>query len=449
MEFVKNQQLTVSVAGMAQDGMGVARAEGRVIFVHGAVPGEVCRVQLLKVTKSVAYARIVELLSPSAQRIAPDCPHFPRCGGCTLRHMSYEAECAVKLQRVQDALARIGGSGVAVEQILAAPDTVHYRNKAIFPVSADGAVGFYRARSHEVVAAENCLLLAPEANAAAGALREYLARCGVRGYDERTGKGLVRHLFVRSAADGACLVCVFVNGSALPQEETLVSLLRAACPTCVGIVLGVNTRRDNVILGERYRTLWGAERLEDTLCGMTFSLSVPSFYQVNHAQTERLYAKAVEFAGLTGKETVLDLYCGAGTITLAMSRGAGRVLGAEIVPEAVDDARENARRSGVLNAEFFCGDASDVAARLEREGLRPDVVTVDPPRKGLAGDVVETIARMQPQRVVYVSCDPATLGRDVARFAALGYDAVRACAVDLFPRTDHVETVVLLARKAQ
>lgn len=446
MEFVKNQQLTVTVENMAQDGMGVARVDGRVLFVHGAVPGETCRVQLLKVNKTVAFAKIAEILTPSPHRVASDCPHFPRCGGCALRHMDYAAECEVKRQRVQDALARIGGSDVQVEELLSAPRIERYRNKAIFPVAADGSVGFYRARSHDVVAVEDCLLLPPEANAAAGALRDYLKRSGAAGYDERTGRGLVRHLFVRSSARGQCLVCVFVNGDRLPREDLLVSLLREACPKCVGIVLGVNTRRDNVILGERYRTLWGAERLEDTLCGMTFSLSVPSFYQVNHAQTERLYAKAVEFAQLTGEETVLDLYCGAGTITLAMSKKAKRVLGAEIVPEAIDDARENARRSGVANAEFFCGDASDVAARLAREGLRPDVVTVDPPRKGLAPDVVETIARMQPQRVVYVSCDPATLGRDVARFASQGYFATRACAVDLFPRTDHVETICLLSK---
>ena len=237
-----------------------------------------------------------------------------------------------------------------------------------------------------------------------------------------------------------------MNGKRLPHEAELVERLRRACPKAVGIVLGENTRRDNVILGERYRTLWGADRLEDALCGRVFRLSVPSFYQVNHEQAERLYAKAIEYAQLTGEETVLDLYCGAGTITLALAPHAKRVLGAEIVPEAIDDARENAARSGVENAEFFCGDASDVAKKLAQENLRPDVITVDPPRKGLAEDVVESIARMQPERVVYVSCDSATMARDVKRFAALGYRAVRACAVDLFPRADHVETVCLLSK---
>ncbi|MEE0542689.1 MAG: 23S rRNA (uracil(1939)-C(5))-methyltransferase RlmD, partial [Oscillospiraceae bacterium] len=220
-----------------------------------------------------------------------------------------------------------------------------------------------------------------------------------------------------------------------------------ACPKCTGIVLGTNTKKGNVILGDRYRTLWGSDRLEDTLCGKTFRLSVPSFYQVNRAQAERLYAKTIEFAGLTGQETVLDLYCGAGTITLALSDHAKKVLGAEIVPEAIDDARENAARNGVKNAEFFCGDASDVAKKLARENLRPDVITVDPPRKGLAADVVESIAEMQPGRVVYVSCDSATMARDVKRLADLGYTARRACAVDMFPRADHVETVCLLTKE--
>ena len=233
----------------------------------------------------------------------------------------------------------------------------------------------------------------------------------------------------------------------MPKEDRLVALLRDACPKCTGIVLGTNTKKGNVILGDRYRTLWGSDRLEDTLCGKTFRLSVPSFYQVNRVQAERLYAKAIEFAGLTGQETVLDLYCGAGTITLALSDHAKKVLGAEIVPEAIDDARENAARNGVKNAEFFCGDASDVAKKLARENLRPDVITVDPPRKGLAADVVESIAEMQPGRVVYVSCDSATMARDVKRLADLGYTAQRACAVDMFPRADHVETVVLLSRE--
>ena len=447
MELAKNQEHTVTIEGYGEGGMGVARIDGRVVFVHGALRGEKCRVLILKTLKSVAFAKVLEVLEPSSERITPDCPYFPRCGGCTYRHIRYEEELRLKKQRVQDNLSRIGGSYVTVEEILGARDTLRYRNKAQYPVSKDGAVGFYRARTHEVIECEHCLLVKPEADAAAEALREYMQSCRVAGYDEKTGRGLVRHLYIRSNAAGESLVCVLVNGDKLPKEDRLVTLLRDACPKCTGIVLGTNTKKGNVILGDRYRTLWGSDRLEDTLCGKTFRLSVPSFYQVNRIQAERLYAKAIEFAGLTGQETVLDLYCGAGTITLALSDHAKKVLGAEIVPEAIDDARENAARNGVKNAEFFCGDASDVAKKLARENLRPDVITVDPPRKGLAADVVESIAEMQPGRVVYVSCDSATMARDVKRLADLGYTAQRACAVDMFPRADHIETVVLLSHK--
>ena len=446
MELAKNQEHTVTIEGYGEGGMGVARIDGRVVFVHGALRGEKCRVLILKTLKSVAFAKVLEVIEPSSERITPDCPYFPRCGGCTYRHIRYEEELRLKRQRVQDNLSRIGGSDVTVEEILGARDTLRYRNKAQYPVSKDGAVGFYRARTHEVIECEHCLLVKPVADAAAEALREYMQSCRVAGYDEKTGRGLVRHLYIRSNAAGESLVCVLVNGDKLPKEDRLVTLLRDACPKCTGIVLGTNTKKGNVILGDRYRTLWGSDRLEDTLCGKTFRLSVPSFYQVNRVQAERLYAKAIEFAGLTGQETVLDLYCGAGTITLALSDHAKKVLGAEIVPEAIDDARENAARNGVKNAEFFCGDASDVAKKLARENLRPDVITVDPPRKGLAADVVESIAEMQPGRVVYVSCDSATMARDVKRLADLGYTAQRACAVDMFPRADHVETVCLLSK---
>ena len=446
MELAKNQEHTVTIEGYGEGGMGVARIDGRVVFVHGALRGEKCRVLILKTLKSVAFAKVLEVIEPSSERITPDCPYFPRCGGCTYRHIRYEEELRLKKQRVQDNLSRIGGSDVTVEEILGAQDTLRYRNKAQYPVSKDGAVGFYRARTHEVIECEHCLLVRPEADAAAEALREYMQSCRVAGYDEKTGRGLVRHLYIRSNAAGESLICVLVNGDKLPKEDRLVTLLRDACPKCTGIVLGTNTKKGNVILGDRYRTLWGSDRLEDTLCGKTFRLSVPSFYQVNRVQAERLYAKAIEFAGLTGQETVHDLYCGAGTITLALSDHAKKVLGAEIVPEAIDDARENAARNGVKNAEFFCGDASDVAKKLARENLRPDVITVDPPRKGLAADVVESIAEMQPGRVVYVSCDSATMARDVKRLADLGYTAQRACAVDMFPRADHVETVCLLSK---
>ena len=445
-ELKKNQIHTVQTEGCADGGAGVARIGGRVVFVRGALPGETCEILILKVNKHVAFAKIQSILSSSPHRVTPDCPYFPRCGGCTWRHTDYDGELQLKRQRVQDALTRIGGSAVQVEEIIGADETERYRNKSIWPVSQSGEVGFYRARTHEVVDVERCLLVHPAAEAAADALRRWMAQYGVSGYDEATGEGTVRHLFARHNAKGETLLCVVANAKTLPNESELVAGLRRACPDAVGVVLNTNTRRTNVVLGETYRTLWGAERIEDTLCGLTFRLSVPSFYQINHAQCEKLYAKAAEFAALTGEETLLDLYCGAGAIGLTMAKGAKRVIGAEIVPEAIEDAKENAARNGVTNAEFFCGDASAVAAKLAAEGLRPDVVTVDPPRKGLAEDVVAAIVSMAPRRVVYVSCDPATLGRDVKRFAEQGYEASRACAVDMFPRADHIESVVKLTR---
>lgn len=445
-ELKKNQIHTVRIEGYADGGAGVARIGGRVVFVQGALRGETCEILILKVNKNVAFAKVSKLLAPSAHRMTPDCPYYPRCGGCVWRHMEYAEEKQLKRQRVQDALTRIGGSSVQVEDIVGADTVLRYRNKSIWPVSPGGAVGFYRARTHEVINAERCLLVHPAAEAAADALREWMGRFDVRGYDETTGEGLIRHLFARNNAKGETLLCVVANAETLPHEAELVSALRGACPDAVGVVLNTNTKKTNVVLGDAYRTLWGGDRLEDTLCGLTFRLSVPSFYQVNHAQCEKLYAKALEFADLAGEETLLDLYCGAGTITLTMAQRAKRVIGAEIVPEAIENAKENAARNGIPNAEFFCGDASAVAVKLAAEGLHPDVVTVDPPRKGLAEDVVQAIADMAPQRVVYVSCDPATLARDVKRFAERGYTAGRACAVDMFPRADHVETVCLMSR---
>ncbi len=441
----KNNIYTARIEGYSSEGLGIARIDGQVVFVHGAVRGELCRVLVMKVLKNAAFGKVTELLEPSPERREPDCPYYGRCGGCDFRHLSYREELWAKRQRVQDALTRLGGSDVEVEEILGAADPLYYRNKSQYPVSA-GKVGFYRARTHDVVDIEHCLIQKPQADAAAAALRDYLRDFAVPSYDEKTGRGLLRHLYVRTNRRGESLVCVLANGERLPHEEELVGRLRRAVPDCVGVVLGVNTRRGNTILGERYRTLWGADTLEDELCGLTFRLSVPSFYQVNRDQAEVLYRKAVEYAGLTGGELVVDLYCGAGTITQVMAGGAGRVIGAEIVPEAIEDARENARRNGIENVEFFCGDAAQLAADFAGRGLRPDVICVDPPRKGLAPGVIAAAAQMAPQRVVYVSCDPGTLGRDVKRFAEYGYRVQRAAACDLFPGTRHVETVVLLSK---
>ena len=442
----KNRIYRAHIDGYSSEGLGIARIDGQVVFVHGAVRGETCDVLVMKVLKNAAFGKIAALAEPSPARRQPDCPYYGRCGGCDFRHMSYEEELWAKRARVQDALTRIGGAEVTVEEILGAEQPLHYRNKSIYPISPAGEVGFYRARSHQVVHVEHCLIQKPEADALAQAVRDYIARFQVEPYNEATGRGLLRHLYVRTSCRGESLACLLVNGSRLPHEQELVDMLRAAAPGVCGVVLGENTRRGNAILGDRYRTLWGRDYLTDTLCGLELRLSVPSFYQVNHDQAQRLYEKALEYAGLTGRELAVDLYCGAGTITQVLARRARHVIGGEIVPEAIRDAEDSARRNGVENVEFLCGDASQLAAELRQRGLRPDVICVDPPRKGLAPDVVEAAASMTPGRIVYVSCDPATLARDVARFAPLGYRPVRACAVDLFPGTAHVETVVLLSK---
>ena len=442
----KNKIYRARIEGYTSEGLGVARIDGQAVFVHRALRGEDCDVLLLKVLKNAAFGKAVKVYTPSPHRVEPDCPYYGKCGGCDFRHMDREEELYAKKARVQDALRRIGGSDVQVEEILAG-ERLHYRNKSQFPIAADGTVGFYKARSHQVIPVENCLLQKVDTNNVQLKFDRYIRLYNVSCYDERTRQGLLRHLYVRSNGAGESLVCIFANGRELPHEAELVALLREASPRIVGVVLGVNTQPTGAILGKEYRTLWGTDVLTDELCGLTFRLSVPSFYQVNREMAEVLYDKAVEFAALTGTETVLDLYCGAGTITQVMARHAGRVIGAEIVPEAIEDAKANAKRNGVENVEFFCGDASAVAADFAAKGLRPDVICVDPPRKGLAPEVVRAAAQMAPRRIVYVSCDPATLARDVKLFAAEGYGAVRAAAVDMFPGTANVESVVALERR--
>ena len=445
----KNASLTLEITGYTAEGMGVARWEGRVVFIPGTILGEHWEVQLLKVKTNVAWGRAVRLLAPSPERVELDCPLAGRCGGCQYRHMTYEEELRAKRQRVQDALTRVGGVSLELPQVLGAENPLRYRNKVQFPVAQEKrglAVGYYRSRSHDVLDVDDCLLQPETVTTLRRAFKGWMERYRVPAYDEGTCQGLIRHLYVRTNQAGEALCCVVANGTRLPHAPELVQSLRQAAPTLAGLVLNTNTKDTNVILGPSYRTIWGRDFLEERLCGMTFRLSVPSFFQINRAQTERLYAQALEFAGLTGQETVLDLYCGIGTISLALAQRAGQVIGAEIVPEAVQDAQANAARNQVDNARFLCGDAGEAAFQLAAEGVRPQVICVDPPRKGLAPEVPEILASMAPERIVYVSCDPATLARDLARFAELGYAARTAVAVDMFPRTAHVETVVLLSK---
>ena len=442
----KGSVYTAVIDGYSSEGLGIARVNGAVVFVPHAVRGEEIDLRITKVMKTSCAGEIVKIHNPSPERMEPECPYAGKCGGCAYRHLTYPEELWAKRQRVQDALTRIGGLELTVEEILGAKNPEHYRNKSQYPVGADGSIGFFQARTHKVVPIRRCLIQTEAADRTAQAVGEWMRRYKISAYDETTGKGLVRHVCVRVNRKGESLCCVVVNGNKVPREPELAAYVTAAVPYTVGVLLNSNTRRGNVVLGDKYRTLFGRNYLMDTLCGLEFKLSMPSFYQVNRDQAEVLYGKALEFAGLTGNETVLDLYCGIGTITLCLAKAAKRVIGAEIVPPAIRDAKENALRNHVENAEFFCGDAADIAAKLESDGLRPDVVTVDPPRKGLAPEVIASVAAMGPEKVVYVSCDPATLGRDVKIFREFGYEAKRAAAVDMFPGTAHVETVVLLSK---
>ena len=445
-EHKKNTVHRLEIRGYTAEGAGVARLEELVVFVPGTIQGEVWDVRLLKVKASVAWGKALKLVKGSPCRVEADCPHFGPCGGCQFRHMSYEEELEAKRLRVEDALARLGGLHLPVEVIHGARNTQRYRNKVQFPI-APGSIGYFQGRTHRVVDIDDCLLQPEVDTTCRAAVKAWMDRFQIPAYQELTGEGLLRHLYLRTNQAGQALCCLVVNGPQVPHQEELVAALRRAAPSLVGVVLNINTRKTNVILGREFHTLWGKDWLEETLCGHAFRLSVPSFFQINRAQTEVLYRRALNFAALTGTETVVDLYCGIGTISLAMAGQARRVIGVEVVPQAVADARANAARNGLADkTRFECGDASALAAQLEGEGIRPDVVVVDPPRKGLAADVVDTIARMAPERVVYVSCDPATLARDAGRFRPLGYRALRAEAVDLFPRTAHVETVVLLTR---
>ena len=449
-DWKKNTVHTLDITGYTAEGMGVARLEGRVVFVPFTIAGERWRVRLEKVNKSVAWGRGVELVRSSPERIEPGCPLFGRCGGCQYRHMTYQEELRAKGMRIRDALERVGGVRLDLPPVIGAEEPDRYRNKVQFPVGQerDGlAVGYYRGRSHHVLDVADCLLQPEVVTALRRAFKDWMERFQISAYDEENGTGLIRHLYVRTSRAGEALCCVVANGAELPHAAELTDRLRRAVPSLAGLVLNVNRKDTNVILGPEYRTLWGRDWLEEELCGMIFRLSVPSFFQVNRAQTERLYALALELAGLTGEETVLDLYCGIGTISLALARRAGQVIGAEIVPQAIEDAGANAARNGVDNVRFLCGDAGEAAARLSAEGVRPRVVCVDPPRKGLAPEVPGILAGMEPERIVYVSCDPATMARDVKRFSELGYRAVSARGMDLFPRTAHVETVLLLERR--
>ena len=447
--LTKNQIYEATVTDYTSEGQGVAHIEGCAVFIPNAIAGEKYNVRIELARKTWAAGKIVEILEKSPHRVNRECPVAKLCGGCDFWHMDYEEESRLKAERVKNCLNRIGGENLETVPILAAPDCHGYRNKAQYPVAfkKKAYAGFFRAGTHQVVENNRCLILPAETDLVKDTVMDYVNRNKVSVYDETTGKGLLRHIYVRrGAVSKQILVCLVCNGRSIPKAHELVGRLKKI-PGFTTLVLAVNQKKGNAILGDEFITLHGPGYIEDTLCGLVFRLSPRSFYQVNHHQAQRLYQAAIEQAEITKNDTVLDLYCGVGTITLAMASAAGKVIGVEVIPQAVEDAKDNAKRNGIENAEFFCGDAGQAALELEAKGIKADVVVVDPPRKGLNADTIEALHRFAPRRIVYVSCDPATLARDVALLKERGYVLKNAMAADLFPRCSHVESVVTLSRK--
>lgn len=446
----KNQTYTAQIMDYTAEGQGVAKIEGCAVFVPNAIAGETCEIRIEKVGKTWASGKIVQILEKSPHRINRECPVAKLCGGCDFHHMDYEEESRLKAERVRTCLNRLGGENLESVPMHPAPSTTCYRNKAQYPVSSKknkAYAGFFKAGTHQVVENDRCLILPPEVDLVKNAVIDYMNQYRVNAYDETTRKGIVRHIYVRQGAvSGQLLVCIVATTRKLPRTEALIERLKKISGFTT-LVLSVNTKAGNAVLGDEFITLYGPGFIEDTLCGLTFRLSPRSFYQINHHQAQELYKAAIEAAGITKDDTVLDLYCGVGTITLAMSKAAGKVIGIEVIPQAVEDARENAIRNHIQNAEFLCADAGQAALDLEQQGIHADVVIVDPPRKGLNTDAIQAIARFTPRRLVYVSCDPATLARDTALLKEKGFTLQSAQAFDLFPRCAHVESVAVFAHK--
>ena len=455
MPLQKNQILTLRIERLSSDGSGVAHsADGEAVFVPGTAPGDEARVRIVKDCGRYAFGILDELLTPSPDRIPVDCPVAGPCGGCSLRHLDYAAELRAKQESVLDAFRRIGGLEVPVLDILPSPDVDRYRNKVQFPVGIDKngvpCIGFYAGRTHRIVPCPDCKLQPSVLNEIGNALCAFFAQQGIRPYDEQSGKGLVRHIFLRRGAhSGQIMVCLVCTRAKLPHAEQLCTALRGQFPAISTILLNVNAKNTNVILGSENHILYGPGYIEDTLCGVPVRLGPLSFYQVNTLAAERLYGVAAQYAQLTPDDTLLDLYCGMGTIGLSMAEQCRELIGVEIVPEAIESAKANAARMGeavAAKSRFFCADAGQAATQLAAEGLHPDIVMLDPPRKGCDEATLSAVVRMAPRRVVYVSCNPATAARGAAWLEKNGYHTEKVQPVDLFPRTKHVECVVKLTR---
>lgn len=452
MNYQKNDILTVTIEDMGHDGEGIGKADGYTLFVKDAVIGDVIEAKIMKAKKNYAYARLMRILEPSPHRVEPVCPMARPCGGCQLQMMDYQEQLRFKQKKIEDNLRRIGGfEQIPMEPILGMEQPFRYRNKAQFPVGTDKegnlVTGFYAGRTHDIINNRNCYLGVEENRQVLDVVLGWMEKYGVSAYDEKTGTGLVRHILIRYGfKTGEMMVCLVINGERVPKQEALVERLREISGM-TSITTSTNQERTNVIMGSKIRTLWGTPYISDYIGEVKYQISPLSFYQVNPVQTEKLYGTALEYAGLDGNETVWDLYCGIGTISLFLAQKAKKVYGVEIVPAAIEDARRNAELNGITNAEFFVGKAEEVLPEMYAKGeARADVIVVDPPRKGCDAALLETVVKMQPERIVYVSCDSATLARDLKWLCAEGYELKRVRGVDMFPMTGHVETVVLLSK---
>lgn len=432
-------------------GEGIGKYEGFTLFVPGALPGETVRAEAALIKKGYAVGVLREVLEASPRRAVPDCPVYADCGGCQISHLTYEGQLEAKRKRAAGAVSRIGGYPEnLVLPVIPAPHPFGYRNKMAVPAGPgpEGAVlGCYRQGSHDIIPAPSCLIQRDANNRLLAAARAVMKKYRIAPYDEKTGKGSVRHILGRTGDEGRLMAVIVTATRGLPEEKAWVSELRAALPELVSIYHNIQSRPGNTILGPKIRRLWGRETLTASLCGLTFEISPYSFFQVNPEQAETLYEKALEYAGLTGEETVIDAYCGTGTISLCLAKRAKKVIGIEIVEAAIENAKENARRNGLTHAEFLCGDAGKLMPALYEKGLAPDVIVCDPARAGCSEDTLRAAAGMAPEKIVYVSCNPATFARDAARLRELGYILRKVQPVDMFPQTTHVELVSLLTRE--
>ena len=449
MSLKKNDDVRLVIEDMTSEGSSVGHYDSQAVFVRGAVTGDEVLAHIIKAKKNYAVGVVKDIITPSPDRIKSDCPVSDKCGGCSFRNMTYDAEIRYKYNRVADAVARLGHIDAPVRDVIRADKVDFYRNKAQYPVSIENgelAYGFYAYKSHRIVPCADCRLQSQDFQPCLDAFKKWVKKNNISSYDEKSGRGLLRHIYLRQAfATGEIMACAVINGERLPDSDYLVSLL-SENEKVKSVCFNVNRQPTNVILGDKTVPLYGSETICDVLLGKKFLISPESFYQVNHAQCEKLYKKAAEYANLSGNETVIDLYCGAGTIGLSMADKAKKIYGVAIVPQAVENAKKNAEINGITNAEFFCGDAFDAAKMLENKGIIPDVLILDPPRKGCQKELFDVVKKMSPKQIVYVSCDPATLARDLALLALKGYKTLELTPVDMFPRTPHVETVALIEK---